>query len=74
MCLPCKSARNIRNISDWNEYVREDRSRAAFWHRVWCEAGCPSASVLAEMKKHTKSRYKYAIRRVKHRRETIIRN
>ena len=38
-----------------------------------CEAGCPSAGVLAEIKKHTKSRYKYAIRRVKRRRETIIR-
>ena len=45
MCLPCKSARNIRNIPGWNDYVREDRSRAAFWHRVWCEAGCPSAGV-----------------------------
>ena len=28
--------------------------------------------VLAEIKKHTKSRYKYAIRRVKRSRETII--
>ena len=45
-----------------------------FWHKVWVEAGCPSAGVLFNIKRNTESRFKYAVRRqLKRRKEYLIR-
>ena len=33
------------------------------WYKIWRDAGCPASGVLFEIKKRTKSRYKYAARR-----------
>ena len=46
---------------------------SVFWHKVWTEAGCPTAGVLFNIKCNAKSRFKYAIRRLKHRKEFLIR-
>ena len=58
-------------IAGWNDSARPLKDKANFWHKVWIEAGCPSAGVLAEIKKAAKTRYKYAVRRLK-RRQTYI--
>ena len=41
--------------------------------RVWVEAGCPSAGVLFNIKRNSKKRFKYAVRRLKCRKEFLIR-
>ena len=60
-------------IPGWNDAAKDLRDKANFWYRVWLEAGSPSAGVLAVIKKKSKSRYKYEVRRLKRRREHIAR-
>ena len=57
----------------WNDAAKGLKDKANFWYRVWLEAGSPSAGVLAVIKKKSKSRYKYEVRRLKRRREHIAR-
>ncbi len=61
-------------VPGWNNAARLLKSKANFWHRVWCEAGSPSAGVLTQLKKASKRRYKYEVRRLKRRRLLITRN
>ncbi len=45
-----------------------------FCHRVWLEAGCPTAGVLFQIKRASKRRFKYEVRRLnKLRRQHITR-
>ena len=73
-CLPLKNM-PYRNkvIPGWNKHVRDSKSAASFWNKVWVEAGCPSSGVLARIRVRCKRRYEYAVRRVKRRRDHIIR-
>ena len=45
---------------------------ANFWYKTWKEAGCPKSGVLSQIKKTTKSRYKYWVRRLKRRRNILL--
>ena len=47
-------------IAGWNDSARPLKDKVNFWHKVWVEAACPSAGILAEIKKSAKARYKYA--------------
>ena len=47
------------------------RKASIFWHRVWEEAGCPTSSTI---KRHANKRYKYEIRRLKHRKHFLLRD
>ena len=60
-------------VPGWNDAAKGLKDKANFWYRVWLEAGSPSAGVLAVIKKKSKSRYKYEVRRLKRRREHIAR-
>ncbi len=65
-CIPCSSSpRHL--IAGWNDTARAYKDKANFWHRVWLEAGSPSSGVLCQIKKNSKSRYKYEVRRLKRR-------
>jgi hypothetical protein len=56
-----------KNIPGWNDAAHSLKSQANFWYKVWIEAGCPSSSsgVLHSIKKSSKSRFKYEVRRLK---------
>ena len=60
-------------VPGWNDAAKHLRNKANFWYRVWLEAGSPSVGVLAVIKKKSKSRYKYEVRRLKRRKEHIAR-
>ena len=62
-----------RSIAGWNSSAREFKEKANFWHRVWKQAGSPSAGVLHQLKKSSRSRYKYEVRRLKRREQHIRR-
>ena len=53
------------SIPGWNEAARLYKSKANFWHKVWCDAGSPSSGVLFQIKKASKCRFKYEVRRLK---------
>ena len=67
--IPMHCNRGRTRIAGWNDSARPLKEKANFWHKVWTEAGCPSAGILAEIKKAAKTRYKYAVRRLKRRQE-----
>ena len=41
-------------------------------YKIWNEAGCPKSGVLSQIKKTTKSRYKYWVRRLKRRQNILL--
>ena len=43
-----------------------------FWYRLWEDAGHPSSGVLFQIKKNTKTRYKYEIRHLKRRHNVLL--
>lgn len=72
LCFP-KKCRRTKTVPGWNDHARPLRSAAVFWNNVWKEAGCPSSGVLSQIRKHTKRRYKYAVRRLMRNRNNVIR-
>ena len=52
-------------VPGWNYSARHLKDKANFWYNVWNSAGSPSSGVLFQIKKSSKSRYKYEVRRLK---------
>ena len=70
-CFPRYSKRS-KVHPGWNDSVRILRSKALLWNRIWSECGCPINGVLSQIRKKAKSRYKYAVRSAKRRKDSII--
>ena len=60
-------------IPGWKDAAKNLRPSAAFGHKVWLDCGHPTSAVLFQIKKNTKKRYKYEVRRLKRRRDHIAR-
>ena len=69
LCLPNYrvSGRTSRSLSGWNSGTHSLKKSANFWHKVWSECGCPSSGVLFQIKKASKRRFKYEVRRLRRR-------
>ena len=63
--IPCHSRPPGRTLAGWHHGPRHLRLQANFWYRVWVEAGCPPNGVLFQIKKKSKSRFKYAVRKIR---------
>ena len=61
-----------RRLVGWNPTVSRLKGSAAFWYKVWVEAGCPPSGVLTQIKKNSKKRYKYEVRRLVRRQNSLI--
>ena len=72
LTLPVTSNFSPR-IAGWNAAARLFKSKANFWHKVWRDAGSPSTGVLLQIKKASKRRYKYEVRRLKRKQAHIRR-
>ena len=68
-----KHKSNNRSIPGWNSHVRPLYQTAAFWHKVWCDCGHPTSGVLFQIKKNTKKRFKYEVRRLRRQAEHVKR-
>ena len=77
-CIPSRSiyiyTSNTRKLVDWKDGVQSLKQAANFWYKVWKEAGYPTSGVLFQIKKHTKSRFKYEVRRRKRRHRPLVRS
>ena len=62
------------DIPGWNRKANKLKESARFWHQLWTDSGCPSSGVLFQIKRNAKHRFKYEVRRLKRRREHIIRD
>ena len=72
-CFPCKRP-SFKRVPGWKDSADHLRRASIFWHRVWEEAGCPSSAVLSTIKRQAKKRYKFEVRRIKRRRQYLIRD
>ena len=72
--IPCKKVGHSTGIPGWNEYVRPFKEKSLFWHQVWVNAGCPAQGQLANLRRHTRRKYHWAIKHVKRNKDDIIRD
>ena len=73
-CIPSRSTSNTRKLVDWKDGIQLLKQAANFRYKVWKEAGYPTSGVLFQIKKHTKSRFKYEVRRRKRRHRHLVRS
>ena len=72
-CFPSTRKRPGRRLVGWNNCAVDTFKKSAnLWYKIWNEAGCPSSGVLHQIKKSTKSRYKYEIRRLKRKQSLLL--
>ena len=62
-CFPTRSTSSCRRLVGWNQSISRLKESSVFWYKIWVEAGCPSSGVLSQIKKNSKRRYKYEVRR-----------
>ena len=51
------------NYAGWNDSAELLKCHATFWHKIWCETGCPQAGIITQFKRAAKSRFKYEVHR-----------
>ena len=75
LCFPSltSSPASLPKLPGWNDGTGMLRKMSVFWHRVWVEAGYPSAGILFNIKRNAKLRLKYAVRRLKRRKDFLVR-
>ena len=56
--------KDIKIIPGWNEYVKEHADRASMWHNIWVNRGRPTHGYLANIRRKTRLKYHYTLRRV----------
>ena len=70
----CSVSKSHRRLVGWSHSVTRLKQSSAFWYKIWVEAGCPSSGVLSQIKKSSKTRYKYAVRRLRCRQDALLQN
>ena len=74
LCLPTQGhCLRYAPLSGWNRSAHTLKQSAQFWHKVWSDCGCPTSGVLFQIKKNSKRRFKYEVRRLCRRRNYIQR-
>lgn len=71
--IPSTDISQRRRVAGWSQFVKPELKHSQWWHRLWVEAGSPTAGVLFQLKKLAHRRYKYAVRRVRRRQEHLKR-
>ena len=59
------------SVPGWNTAACLYKEKANFWHAVWKQAGSPTSGVLHQIKKSSRSRYKYEVRHLRRHEEFI---
>jgi hypothetical protein len=70
-CIPSSQWKENKEIPGWNEFVKEHRERAIFWHNIWKDSGSPREGVVADIRRRCRAKYHYALRYVRKNKEHI---
>ena len=62
------------SIPGWTTYVESSYKQAKFWHKIWKENGSPRNSVIADIRRKTRSQYHYTVKYVRNNADTILFN
>ena len=71
--IPSAGAGRHPRVAGWSQFVKPELTASQLWHKLWVDAGSPSAGVLFQLKKRAHRRYKYAVRRVRRKEEYLKR-
>ena len=71
-CIPSTKYRNRTSVPGWNDYVKEHRDNAIFWHNIWKQNGSPKVGTVADIRKLTRKKYHQAIKQVKQNKEKVM--
>ncbi len=72
LAIPRRRNSGRRGIPGWNESVQLYKEKCLFWHDVWKSAGCPAQGQLADLRRHTRRKYHWAIKQVKKNKDRTI--
>ena len=72
--LPNKNFSNRQGIVGWNEFVKPYKEKSIFWNDIWKTSGKPQTGQLAELRKFSKSRYRWAQRKAHKETKRVIIN
>ena len=61
-----------KRLVGWNDSACLFKKTVNLWYKIWEEAGCPKSGVLFQIKKTTKSRYKYWVDCLKCRQNILL--
>ena len=71
-CIPStKQGNGQKIISGWNEFVREYKEKAIFWHKLWKDNCSPNSGILFDIRRKTRWEYHRILKAVKRNKETI---
>ena len=72
--IPNKIYREKRGIHGWNEFVKPFKDKSLFWHDIWKSADSPTSGPLADLRKFTRSKYHWAVKKAKRDTDQLILN
>ena len=59
-------------VPGWTKHVEQSKQRAIFWHWLWKVNGLPRHGHVAQIRRATRTKYHYAVRKVKRDQERIV--
>ena len=69
--IPSAGAGRHPRVAGCSQFVKPELTASQWWHKLWVDAGSPSAGVLFQLKKRAHMRYKYAVRQVRRKEEYL---
>ncbi len=60
-----------KGIPGWNEFVREYKDSALFWHKLWKDNGSPNSGVLFDLRRSTRYKYHHALKTIKRQKDSL---
>ena len=72
--IPNKRFCHKKGLVGWHEFVKPFKEKSIFWHDIWKSAGSPPTGALADLRKFTRSKYRWAVRKAKRDTDKLILN
>ena len=61
--MPSKRFSNRKGLVGWNEFVKPYKEKSIFWNDIWISSGRPQNGQLANLRRFSKARYRWAQRK-----------
>lgn len=72
--IPHSGDFNAKVVPGWGDVVEHHRKCAMFWHSLWKDNGSPRHGTLADIRRNTRAKYHYAIRKCQNNKDLFSAN
>ena len=62
-----------RNITGWNDYIKQYQVKALLWHKIWKSNDSPAVGFIADIRRKTRNDYHKAIKDLKNNQDNLKR-